>query len=639
MSHTILLGGIGGDSHSVGLTILRKAFEMSGYRVFYMGTQNPLEDFFRFASMCNVVMISDMDGHAEHYLREFPEKKKTLKRGSPLWYLGGNLVLGNISGYERHFLEMGFDRVFLKFVDIESVLSFLAADIYQVEPVRNNSVLWEQMQLHRSNLQLAVSDFSVEPDQFRKQRVDVLQQWRTGHAAQNLETNAEFLSLQPSFPQIQHLVEIGSKPILIQPRSGVATVDEQIKLFQYFKQYGISVLSYQIDSLTRNNDYAGAEEEIRESRRMGRSTLNGFPLINHGVPNLKRIISEIQVPLQTRHSTRDPRLLAEISYAGGVTAFEGGAICYNIPYYRDYSLSESIYNWQYVDFLTGLYYKRFGIVIDREFFGVLTGTLIPPCIAIISNILEALLAVNQGVKCVSLGYAEQGNRIQDIAAIRSMKKLSSEIIKGLGYFDIQINTVFHQYMAAFPQDVTRAEELITQSAITAALSQATRILTKSPVEAISIPTIAQNLRGISLVMQGVKHASELPIDEKRVSEESDIIEREVHALFDSILLCGGGSISQGIVNAFKKGYLDIPFSPSTHNLGLVLSARDTHGAVRFLRTGNLQLERELCEFHKDKIQQRRRSEGLMTEEKDYLLVEKDVLQIARCQYERWPLSD
>ena len=47
---------------------------------------------------------------------------------------------------------------------------------------------------------------------------------------------------------------------------GVATVDEQIKLFKNFKQAGVKVLSYQVDSFTRNNNYAGAEEAIRDSR-------------------------------------------------------------------------------------------------------------------------------------------------------------------------------------------------------------------------------------------------------------------------------------------------------------------------------------------------------------------------------------
>jgi hypothetical protein len=46
----------------------------------------------------------------------------------------------------------------------------------------------------------------------------------------------------------------------------------------------------------------------------------------------------------------------------------------------------------------------------------------------------------------------------------------------------------------------------------------------------------------------------------------------------------------------------------------------------------------LKEFHRSKMQDRLRTNGqVLTEKQYYLLVESDVLQIAREQYERWPL--
>ena len=119
-------------------------------------------------------------------------------------------------------------------------------------------------------------------------------------------------------------------------------LDKQIELFLSFKQFGAHVLSYQVDSLTRNNNYIGAQEEILHSRVYSSSSLNGFPVVNYGPKKLREVISIVKAPLQTRHSTKDPRLLAEISYAGGVTAYEGGAICYNVPYYKNYSLDELV---------------------------------------------------------------------------------------------------------------------------------------------------------------------------------------------------------------------------------------------------------------------------------------------------------
>jgi methylaspartate mutase epsilon subunit len=634
--HTILLGGIGGDSHSVGLTILRQSLSAQGYQVRYLGTQNKLSDFFQMAGMANLVMISSMDGHARYYLREFPRFRREFETNGTLWYLGGNL--GPNSGSERDYLEMGFNRVFLNFINLETVLTMLTRDLDGTEAIANYPALWEQSLPSTHSLPGTASDTLLDNETFELARQEVLEQWKTGSGARGLAGNAQFLLRQPSFPRIQAQTRMGQNKMLVQPRSGVALIGEQIKLFKNFKRAGVKVLSYQVDSLTRNNNYTGAEEAIRESSLMRTSTINGFPLVNHGVTGLRKIAQQIHIPLQTRHSTRDPRLLAEISFAGGVTSFEGGAICYNIPYYKDYPLAESIRNWQYVDYLTGLYHRLFGVVLDREFFGTLTATLIPPCIAIVTNILETLLAVRQGVRCVSLGYAEQGHRSQDIAAIRMMGEMTSEILGNMGYKDVQLNTVFHQYMAAFPPSQDRADELIRNSAITAARSGATRMIGKTPVEAFRIPTLTDNIEGIELIRSGLATASDCYVDEARVAEECAVIRREVESIFESVIVSGNGDVGQGVVNGFAKGFIDIPFSPSVHNRGEVMTTRDVEGAVRFLSIGNLQLDRETRQFHEDKVSERRRAEGIHTRLQDPILVERDVMQVACCRYDHWPLS-
>ncbi len=65
-------------------------------------------------------------------------------------------------------------------------------------------------------------------------------------------------------------------------------------------------------------------------------------------------------------------------------------------------------NWQYVDRLTGLY-EEMGVSINREPYGPLTGTLVPPCISHAAAIIEALLAAEQGVKNITVGYGQCGN--------------------------------------------------------------------------------------------------------------------------------------------------------------------------------------------------------------------------------------
>jgi methylaspartate mutase epsilon subunit len=635
--YSILLGGIGGDSHSVGLTILRQALGTTGYEVLYLGIQNRLEKFFELAPWFNLVMMSCIDGHAAHYLHDFPEYRAQVSPGC-LWYLGGNLTIGEGFGWERRFREMGFDRVFVKFVDIETVMEWVAKDLHQKDPKIIPSAVRSMINPAQAYLDGPVSESKLPEDDLKKTRGEVLQQWNTGIAAADLDANAEYLSKQPSFPAVQAMAK--QKGIsIVQPRSGVPLLSEQIEHFNAFKSLGVQALSYQVDSFTRNNNYRGAAEAIKESWQGGSTAvLNGFPVINHGVPGLRQIMSAVGLPMQTRHSTRDPRLLAEVSYAGGVTAFEGGAICYNIPYYKDYPLSESIGRWRYVDRLTGLYHDRYGIVLDREYFGVLTGTLIPPSLAITTCILEALLAVQQGVKCVSLGWAEQGHRPQDLAAIKVIGEMAEDVLDNMGYKDVQVNTVFNQYMAAFPQLPQMAEDLIYNSAVTAGLACPTRILVKTPVEAYKVPTMRDNLQGLMLVMQGVNVSQEEEINAKAVEAEALLIRQEAQQLFDSVIMAGGGNVAKGIVEAFSKGWLDVPFSPSMYNRGEVLTARDREGAVRYANFGSLQMDKDIKQFHSEKMTERRKLEGLKSEKENYLLIERDVLQIARGQYEGWPLA-
>lgn len=620
--HRILLGGLGGDSHSVGLHILHRALAANGYRVDFLGTQNTLDDFTRRAAEFDVVMVSNMDGHARQYLKTFRPPMPPPPGRRPLWYLGGNLTIGEAEGFEEQFAELGFDRVYVKFVDLETILETLAADLRKRKPVSRDPAARR-----------------LPEERFLAEREEVLATWETGRAAASLEENAELLRRQPSFPALLAEIEIRRRPMAAQPRSGVPVLAEQIELFRRFRdEGGAPALSYQVDSLTRNNRYADAAEAIAASAETGRAVLNGFPVINHGVPGLRQVIEQAGVPLQTRHSTRDPRLLAEISYAGGVTAFEGGPICYDIPYYKDYPLRQALAAWKYVDRLTGLYYERFGIVLDREYFGTLTATLIPPAIAIAADIAEAVLAAQQGVKCVSLAYAEQGHRAQDVAAIRVMAALGREILEDLGFGDVQVHTVFHQYMAAFPQSELRSEELIFSSAVTAALAGATRIITKTPAESRKIPTVEDNLRGLELTRLGLAAARGRRMPEAQVAEEARILRMEVRAIFESLMDCGHGDLEAGVVRGFDLGLLDVPFAPSVYNRGEVLTARDVTGAVRFLRTGNLRFPPEVVQFHEAKMSERRRAEGLASRHKDYLLVESDVLRIARERYDAWPLD-
>ena len=445
----------------------------------------------------------------------------------------------------------------------------------------------------------------ISDGEFEALRREVLAQWPTGKAVDLQEAVAYHKSMPQSRNFSKKLLDakrVGRT--LVQPRAGVPVIEEHIKLLQYLEKEGeADLLPSTIDSYTRQNRYEEAENGIAESIRLGRAMLNGFPAVNHGVLNCRRVVESVNVPLQVRHGTPDARLLTEIAYAGGFTSYEGGGISYNLPYCKNIPMERTIRDWQYVDRLTGLY-EEMGVSINREPYGPLTGTLVPPCISHAAAIIEALLAAEQGVKNITVGYGQCGNLVQDIAAIRTLQELTDEYLQKYGYSDVQVTTVLHQWMGGFPADEAKAFGVISTGSLIAALSKATKVIVKTPHEAVGIPTMEANAQGLRCTKQVVNMLADQNVPESMLELEKEIIRRETRCIVDKAFELGNGDIAVGVCRAVQAGVLDVPFAPCRANAGLMLPCRDNDGAVRILNMGHLPFDKELKDFHMAKIEER-----------------------------------
>ena len=344
----------------------------------------------------------------------------------------------------------------------------------------------------------------LSDDEFYGIRKEIMGQWPTGKEVNFDEAVAYHKAMPESKSFSQKLAKAKKeRKTLIQPRAGVALIDEHIKLLQYLQDKGeADLLPTTIDSYTRQNRYEEAEVGIKESIRTQKSMLNGFPAVNHGVYGCRSIIENLDTPVQVRHGTPDARLLTEICYAGGFTSYEGGGISYNIPYAKDVPLERTIYDWQYVDRLTGIY-EEAGVSINREPYGPLTGTLVPPSMSNAVAIIEALLAAEQGVKNVTVGYGQCGNLVQDVAALRVLEELTEEYLEKYGYSDVVVTSVLHQWMGGFPQDEAKAFAVISWGSSVAALAKATKVIVKTPHEAMGVPTMEANAQGLRCTKQAI----------------------------------------------------------------------------------------------------------------------------------------
>ncbi len=458
-----------------------------------------------------------------------------------------------------------------------------------------------------------ITNKRIPMDDFLAIRKDVLSQWESGSSPLlDFDKALETLKAVPEHKNFAKKLRAAkeNRTTTIQPRAGVAGLEQHIELLTYLERRGgADFLPSTIDSYTRHNRYERAAEGLKESEKQGRSMLNGFPAVNHGVENCKRVADSVDVPLQARHGTPDARLLAEIIHAAGWTSNEGGGISYNLPYAKNIGLEDTIRYWQYCDRLVG-FYEENGIEINREPFGPLTGTLVPPSISHTVAIVETLLAAEQGVKNITVGYGHGGNVIQDVAALKTLEELSNYYLKLFGYDDVFVTTVFHQWMGGFPADEAKSMALISAASFVATLGGATKMITKTPHESQGIPTKEANAEGLraSKLITRLLHGQSLP-DSDALTQECERIRKEVTALMYAIVNIGKGDIAQGTVKAFEQGLIDIPFAPSEMNAGKILPARDAQGAIRILAFGNLAFDDDIKDFHNEKLAERAKQEG------------------------------
>ncbi|MBN9381662.1 MAG: methylaspartate mutase subunit E [Chitinophagaceae bacterium] len=635
--YQLLIGGLGDDAHSIGIGLLAIGFRELGFNVFNLGIRNTLADFFRYAEHFDVIMMSNKNGHAEIYLQQFPRLLSEFQLQHDdvkLWYLGGSLSVSESDfSIKKRFLSVGFTNVYPKPVAFRQIEADIRRDMVRCNIPKRDSYLTNRKVAAVAPIDCSdLSDEQCSEHDLSCSRKLVLNDWKTGKEV-DLQ---RFEAPRHSMDKILWERKVRSGEVLLQPRTGVADINEQISKLEELERSGSNISSVQLDAACRSRLYDRAAEFIEVSLERKQSVLNGFPLPVYGVKEVRRMVDSLNNPFQLRAGGPDHRFTYEIALQAGVSGLEGGAICYLMPYDKSTSPKDSIRNWQYVDRLCALYERHTGVSINREYFGVLTATLIEPSIPVVVNIIQALLSAQQGVKSISVGYAEQGNRAQDIAAIRALESSVQKYLTLYGFRDCRVTTVFHQYMAAFPSDYAKSEDLIFNSCITASLANATRVMVKTAVESQRIPSTLDNVKALGLCKKAILSAKDIHAKMDAIRAEKDLITSEVDQIMRAVIELGNGAISVGVVKAIEEGIIDIFWSPNIYNRNKVTSIRDISGAIRFLDFGNLPFDEKTKSFHHEKTLIRKNMER---DSSLFSLLEKDLSRIWQNDYKNWPLDD
>ncbi len=385
------------------------------------------------------------------------------------------------------------------------------------------------------------------------------------------------------FPAVAY-AERGAMP-LIQPRGGVPLFDAQLQLTQALSDAGADFIPLTIDSCTRHNQYDTAMQLLRRSEEEGHSYLNGYPLVCHGHELTRQLYLTLDKPVSLRHGTPDARLLVEIAIASGIVEIEGGGLCYCLPYSEGFPLDRALLYWQYVDRICALYSTP-AQPIHRESFGPLTATLVPPAIAIVVEIIEALLAAEQGVTSFAVSFGQTGSFTQDVATARVLRRLVRNALDEHGFHATQVKLVYHQWMGQFPIQRERAAALIAGSALIASVIDADKIVVKTVDEALGVPRSEVNAEAVDTVRYVLRTlAAPTHVDSPSIEAEAMLLESEVHSILGAIYSLSGDMFWESVYRAFQLGWLDLPFSPHVDNANRLVSMRDTNHSIRIVDPG------------------------------------------------------
>jgi methylaspartate mutase epsilon subunit len=455
-------------------------------------------------------------------------------------------------------------------------------------------------------LHAPLSQARIDDETFAAMRRENLARWPTG-AEVDLEEAVAYHRELPAHKRLAAVLRRADAEsrCLTQPRGGFGTFELQKRLMEMLDREGMAdIVPTTTDSYTRNEQFSRAQEGVVESERLGRSMLNGYPIVNYGVATTRKLIDAIQKPAIMLTGTSMPKLTGEIGFAAGYTGYLGSGIAYTVSYIKELSVEQGIRNYQYLDRLVADYGAR-GVELHRRQPSFLTGTNIPPSIAIAVSVLDMLLALAQGVRNYGLELGQTLHLVQDAAAIATCRELCQEYARKAGYSDAFTPVTSLHWMGAWPHDEAQCAALVTYGGTLAAIGGAVSVTTKSVHEAFGIPTPEANCEGLRMTRMAIYMARKIRLaGHPEYERECDLIRREVRPVVDRVLELGEGDAAIGTVRALEAGVLDIPWSPNRFVRSRVMPARDVDGCLRILDPGAMPFPKDVLAFHEERLRKR-----------------------------------
>jgi methylaspartate mutase epsilon subunit len=365
--------------------------------------------------------------------------------------------------------------------------------------------------------------------------------------------------------------------LVVQPRMGMSSPSTmRTGLLATRDAAATTVGTITLDSYTRVGDDAKARAALESCAQ-----LNGYPIVAHKPSTTRAVLDGVATaafPVQVRHGSPRPENIFRALIDAGLHATEGGPVSYCLPYSR-VPLELSIRSWvECCEMLAAL--PEDGVEPHLESFGgCMLGQMCPPSLLIAMSVLECMFFRQHGVRSVSLSYAQQTNADQDREAVLALQRLTAELLP-----DVDTHIVVYTYMGVYPRTPLGATALLTQSARLAVETGASRLIVKTVAEAHRIPTIADNVYALETAASAAEEAARLPAP--AAAAENTGIYAEARTLIE-VVADLRADLGRALADAFRLGYLDIPYCLHPDNAGRTRSHIDASGRLQWSRVGSM----------------------------------------------------
>jgi len=468
---------------------------------------------------------------------------------------------------------------------------------------------------------------------FRIRKTEVLPQWETGRDLENMDeciAAARELSVGLGRNYAIQLKNARDKGIhLLQPQFGRALTEYMIDGIGYVEAESPLVPNglWNIfsDSYTRKNNYKMAAVGIERSIKEGTTMLNGWPIVNFGVEEARRIKRAVKSPMSLNSTDEDGRLASETALAAGWNACNCRSITEVMAHCKNIRLDEEIRINQYESRLAAIYHER-GVPQSPHISCNLTGY--DSCgFKSFVMVVQSLLGSEQGIKQFYLEFGINMNMVQDAAMMRVTKRLCEEYCRRFGYTDVEFIVNNNMFQGAFPPRLEEASAMMNLAVMIGIMGGSTALVLKCQDEAFATPT----KEGMAASVRMARHldtllgAQRLP-DNEALREEERMLELEVRAMMEKCLEAGDGDIALGICLGVDYGWVQTMITPWKYNRGNVLLMRDAENAMRYFDAGDMPLPEEVRQYHREKLQSRVKKEGRPL---DFDMVVSDLTYAAR----------